>query len=783
MIRLLLPVLGCLFLLPVNAQWPVSLEYFPLSAVRLSAGPFYAAQETDKRYILSLNADRLLAPYRKEAGLEPRAANYGNWENSGLDGHIGGHYLSALSLMYAATGDAEVKKRLDYVLTELLACQKASGNGYLSGVPGGKQIWQQIADGKIDAGGFSLNGKWVPLYNIHKIFAGLHDAAVVANDARAKEMFLQLCTWFYGIVNPLTDTQIQDMLRSEHGGLNEVFIQAAVLSGHKRFETFAKRLSDQRILQPLLAQQDDLTGLHANTQIPKVVGYQAIAHAVGDTAWNNAAEFFWNTVVQKRSVSIGGNSVREHFHPATDFRSMVESREGPETCNSYNMLRLTKGLFRDQNNAAYMDYYERTLYNHILSSQHPNGGFVYFTPMRPSHYRVYSQAQEGFWCCVGSGLENHAKYGEMIYAHQGNDLLVNLFIASKLNWTQQGLELIQETDFPTTNKTALTIRLQKSKQLSLLVRKPGWLAAEAAWTLNGKSIQATIDSNGYYRFSRLWKNGDKLECTLPITTTASLLPDGSNWVSFLYGPIVLAAVGDTIGLQGLFANDSRMGHIAAGPLRSLDQVPMLVAEKSQLTTSLQQLEPGNPAFTIVRNLVQNDLPPVRLKPFYTVHNSRYTIYFPFTAPDQLEQVRSAMHERELAAAALEKMTIDHIASGEQQPESDHGFKGEKTESGLFREQLYRSAAGWFAYELRNPQGEATRLRVRYHGKERNRGFRILVNDIELNRQAENDNKEGWYTEEYELPAVLKNKPGPITLRFQAEPEKNTGRIFEVRLLK
>lgn len=363
-----------------NARIPVKVETFPLNDVRLTQSPFKHAEDLDVRYLLGLDPDRLLAPYLKGAGLEPKADNYTNWENTGLDGHIGGHYVSALSYMYAATGDEEIKQRLDYMLSELKRAQDAAGDGYLCGAPNGRKIWEAVSKGDIQASSFGLNGGWVPLYNIHKTYAGLRDAYLLAGSKEARDMLVKLTDWMMNMTKDLSDEQIQDMLRSEHGGLNEVFADVADLTGKDSYLQLAHRFSHREILDPLLKHEDRLTGKHANTQIPKVIGYKRIADLEGDRAWDDAARFFWETVVERRSISIGGNSVREHFHPSEDFSSMLTSEQGPETCNTYNMLRLTKMLYQTSADVHYMDYYERALYNHILSTIDPvQGGFVYFT--------------------------------------------------------------------------------------------------------------------------------------------------------------------------------------------------------------------------------------------------------------------------------------------------------------------------------------------------------------------------------------------------------------------
>jgi hypothetical protein len=422
------------------------LTSFPLVDVRLLDSPFKHAEQTNLQYLLAMEPDRLLAPYRREAGLPLKTESYGNWESSGLDGHIGGHYLTALALMYASTGNEVVLQRLNYMVDELKKCQEKNGNGYLGGIPDGDDAWKALAKGKIKVDNFSLNDKWVPWYNLHKTYAGLRDAYVYAGNETAKTMLIKLSEWALQLTEPLSDEQMELMLRSEYGGMNEIFVDVAELTGDKKYLNLAKRFSHRLLLNPLLEGKDELTGMHANTQIPKVVGFKRIADATGDKKWNDAARFFWETVVEERSVAIGGNSVKEHFHPADDFQAMIEDVEGPETCNTYNMLKLSKLFYESSGNLKYLDFYERGLYNHILSSQHPDtGGLVYFTPMRPNHYRVYSQVDKAMWCCVGSGIENHGKYGELIYAHQGDQLYVNLFIPSTLNWREKKIKVRQET--------------------------------------------------------------------------------------------------------------------------------------------------------------------------------------------------------------------------------------------------------------------------------------------------------------------------------------------------
>lgn len=761
-----------------------TLKTFPLSDVRLLNSPFKKAQETDKKYILSLDVDRLLAPFLKEAGIETKAISYPNWENSGLDGHIGGHYLSALANMYAATGDAEILRRLAYMIDQLEKCQQKDADGYVGGIPGGKKMWQDVAAGKINAGSFSLNEKWVPLYNIHKLYAGLIDAYTIAGNQKAKTVLVKLSDWFLGVTSNLSNEQLQTILRSEHGGMNEAFTDVAAITGDDKCLVLAKRLSHQVILNPLLQQKDVLNGLHANTQIPKVIGFMRIAEIAGDSSWANAANFFWNTVTKHRTISIGGNSVREHFHPSSDFSSMIETKEGPETCNSYNMLKLSKQLFLAKPSAAYMDYYERTMYNHILSSQHPDGGFVYFTPIRPRHYRVYSQPQAGFWCCVGTGMENHGKYGELIYAHSDKDLYVNFFIPSALNWKEKGLQVQQQTAFPNSEETQLKITINKPQRFAILFRYPSWVKdGKLKAFVNKKEVLVKRDKNSYASITREWKTGDILSIQLPMEIKAEFLPDSSSWVSFVRGPIVLAAATDTTGLTGLKANDSRMGHIANGPSYSIEEAPMIVTSDKKNITALKPVK--NKVFTYTASdlIYPANYKNLLLVPFYTLHDTRYMLYWRYATPQQLETIKEELRKKEEVKLALEKITVDQVAPGEQQPESDHNFKGEQTESGVHKDRHWRTAKKWFSYELKNEDTSARALRITYYGQDRNRLFDIYVNNVLLKTVELNGSKgDRFFDVDYVLPAeVAKEKL--ITVKFAANENSTAGGIYYVRLLK
>ena len=764
----------------VGASIPAKVETFPVSSVRLTQSPFKHAEDLDIRYLLAIDPDRLLAPYLKGAGLPPKAENYTNWENTGLDGHIGGHYLSALSYMYAATGNQEIKGRLDYMLSEMKRCQDAAGDGYLCGVPDGRKMWAEIAEGNIRASSFGLNDRWVPLYNIHKTYAGLRDAYEVAGCKEAGEMLVKLTDWMMSLTENLTDEQMQDMLRSEHGGLNEIFADVSYITGDDAYLKLAHRFSHQAILDPLLKHEDQLTGKHANTQIPKVIGYKRIADLEGNADWDEAARFFWETVVTRRSITIGGNSVREHFHPAEDFSSMLTSEQGPETCNTYNMLRLTKMLYQTSGDSRYMDYYERALFNHILSTIDPvQGGFVYFTPMRSGHYRVYSQPQTSFWCCVGSGMENHARYGEMIYAHSGEDeLYVNLFIPSLLQWGKVNVE--QQTAFPEEEATSLLFTMKKARTFTVKFRVPEWAdVSQMTLTVNGEK-QTVNASDGYVQLQRTWQNGDKVKLSLPMSLRAVRLPDGSPNYSFLYGPVVLASRMGKQDQAGLFADDSRGGHIAGGPQWSLQDMPVLVGDTADVLSHIRKVD-GKPLTFQLTGLYPSRYEGMTLEPFNRLYECRYMVYWPMVSTERLKAQQEALAAAERKRQALEAATADKVICGEQQPESDHFIQSERSRTGSDNDRHWRSAEkeGWFSYRMRTNGRAVNSLRLEYMADDA--ASLMLSVDGGQSVMVKLEGGRGMKTAVVELPENVEGKE-VLTVKFSPEGQGVTPRLYEVRLM-
>ena len=763
-------------------------DMFALGDVQLLGGPLKDRQDLNVETLLSYDTDKLIAPFYEEAGMRPKATKFSNW--AGLDGHVLGHYLSALAMHYAASGDELVKERLEYVLSELKKIQdqnskEANFKGYISGVPNGKAMWLKFKNG--DAG--AQNGYWVPWYNIHKLYAGLRDAYIYAGYDQAKTMFLALCDWGLTITGGLNDSKMESMLGTEHGGMAEVYADAYALTKEKKYLDEAKRWSHKWLLNAMAAGNDNLTNVHANTQVPKVVGFARIAELTNDETYVKGSEYFWDRVVNNRSIAIGGNSISEHFPSFDNHKKYVEEREGPESCNTYNMLKLTERLFNMDHSAKQADFYERALFNHILSTIHPeHGGYVYFTPARPRHYRVYSKVNAAMWCCVGSGMENPAKYSQFIYTKDGDDLYVNLFAASLLNWKDKKVTIKQETAFPKGESAKFTVT--GSGSFDMKIRHPYWVKEESFKVIvNGDTVVKKSEPSSYVSAGKSWKSGDVIEVLFPMYTHVEDLPNVSDYVALLHGPIVLSAKTGTDGLTGLVADDGRWSHIASGALQSLDQAPMLASEKKNIPSKVEPVK-GEPMHFKAPYLFANKKDAnLLLEPFYEVHDARYMMYWMvLTDPSILERLQKEQKE----ALELDDKTVDKVAPGEQQPEADHQMKCENSNSGTHQGEFYRDAGqcsggsgGSISYLLETNSEDSLTLMVRYWGNEScTRTFDIMIDDEKLVTEniAGKWKKDEFVNVKYPIPDSMVKGKKEFRLTFKAESGM-VGGIFGVRLLR
>lgn len=532
---------------------PIALEN-----VTLTDGMFKHAMELDSKWLLSLEPDRFLSGFRSNAGLQPRAAKYGGWEDSGATGHAFGHYLSACAMLYASTGDKQISERLSYIVSQLDSCQQAIGTGFIAGFPRAVPLFEEVARGDIRSKGFDLNEGWVPMYTMHKLFAGLIDIYKYTGNEEAKKVLIKLSEWAYKTFNSLNDEQLAAILVSEHGGINESFADIYAITGDKRYMGLAGRLNHMAIMEPLIQHKDQLQGQHANTQVPKIIGAVRQYELGGDEKLYDLADFFWTTVVDHHTYVIGGNSEAEHFGAPSCLHNRLTASTC-ETCNTYNMLKLTKHLHQLAPSTKKLDYYERALYNHIFATQNAEDGMVsYMSPLASGTNRVYSLPYDSFWCCVGTGFENHVRYNEFIYSTDHSDnLYVNLFIPSELKFKSHNMTIKQTTRFPESDTVTLTVSSAQNAQFALNLRYPSWAKSGFSLAVNGKTIskvQRTTD--GYVSIDRKWKNGDKITYVLPKTITSEEALGDSNLRAYLYGPIVLATVlGDNATIPCVVADD------------------------------------------------------------------------------------------------------------------------------------------------------------------------------------------------------------------------------------
>ena len=788
-IRLYLSMMLLLTVGSIQAQDRLYADEFPLGDVTLLDGPLKRARDLNVKVLLQYDNDRLLAPFLKEAGLKPKGELYPNW--AGLDGHVGGHYLTALA-MNAATGSKECQERMEYWISELQACADANaknhpewGKGYIGGVPGSDRIWSAYKKGNFGP----YSGAWVPFYNVHKVYAGLRDAWVYCGNEQAKKLFLGLCDWAIDLTSGLTDAQVERTLHTEHGGMNEVLADAYAITGDKKYLDVAKRFSHKRLLLPLSQRQDCLDNMHANTQVPKVVGFERIAELTDDEAYHNASAYFWDIVTGERTLAFGGNSRREHFPSKEACQDFVTDIDGPETCNTNNMLKLSEELHRRNPEARYADFYELATFNHILSSQHPeHGGYVYFTSARPRHYRNYSAPNEAMWCCVGTGMENHGKYGQFVYTKKADNLFVNLFVASELNWKERGIVLRQETGFPYTETSKVTIAQGKG-QFTLQVRYPGWVKPDAFQVkVNGKPVTIVTGPSSYVAISRQWKKGDVVEMTFPMHNSVKYLPNLPQYIALMHGPIMLAMKTGTEDLVRLIADDSRFGQLAVGKKLPVDKAPILI--NNDLEAIANQLQPvaGKPLHFTISTKMENEIRN-ELMPFFELHDARYMMYWLALSEDSYKSYLDKLAKEEQERQALEARTTDKVQPGEQQPESDHFMETDRSNVGNTNDVFYRDASDghYFSYMLQTGGQTDLSLRLKYWGvgEWKSHEFDILVDDVlvkEVNNTGKYRISEFKY-ETYPVPAELLKGKTQVRVKFVAKPRKQIGEIYEVRLVK
>jgi len=745
---------------------PVKAYAFNLKDVKLLNSPFTNAMSKDSAYLMLLKPDRLLHRFYVNAGLAVKDSVYGGWESEGLSGHTLGHYLSAMAMMYVSTGNPEFKKRVDYTVNELERCQKARKTGYVGAIPKEDSIFGDVAKGKIRTSGFDMNGGWSPWYTVHKVMAGLVDAYLYCDNKQALKVVTGMSDWTYNTINHLSDSLRLKMLNCEYGGMNDVLANIYAITGNKKYLDLSYKFYDEFVMGKLAQRIDPLPGKHSNTNVPKAIGSARQYELTGNERDKTIASFFWETMVNHHSYVIGGNSNYEYCGKADSLNDRL-SDNTCETCNTYNMLKLTRHLFSIDPSVQLMDYYERALYNHILASQNPtNGMMCYFVPLRMGTQKQFSDSFNTFTCCVGSGIENHSKYAEAIYAEGADQsLYVNLFIPSRLNWKTKGVTIQQETNFPADDKIRFLIQTSGSKELTLRIRKPTWATKAVLTSVNGKLAEYTYDEDGFMVIKRRFQMNDMLELTIPMELYTESMPDNPNRIAFKYGPLVLA------GLLGKERPDPVYGTPVL--LTSNRNVNEWVRSTS-VPLQFEMKGVGKPF-------------DVKLKPFYQTYDQYYSVYWDYFTPDDWAKLQADYEAEKKRQKEIEERTIDNFRIGEMQPERDHNLKASErsyVDDALGRKGREARANNYFSFDMKVEQGAATILLLTYIGDDKDRKFDILVDGIKIQTIEWKGGKTGkFYDFEYPIPAELLKDKSKITVRIEANYGKTAGRVFGARTVK
>jgi DUF1680 family protein len=751
----------------------------PLNNVRLTGGPLKHAQELDAEYLLQLEPDRMLAYLRRRAGLDPKAKPYGGWDGAGrqLTGHIAGHYLSAVSLMWAATGDVRFKERADYIVTELKTIQDAQKDGYLGALldnqgVDGKVRFQELCNGIIRSGAFDLNGLWSPWYVEHKIFAGLRDAYRYTGNRTALEVEIQFAGWVESIVSKLDDEQTQKMLATEFGGMNEVTADLYADTGDPRWLGLSGKFEQRAMIDPLAAGQDVLGGKHANTQVPKMIGSLARYVYTGDETDHKAATYFWDQVALHHSFATGGHGKNEYFSAPDKLNDYIDGRTA-ETCDVYNMIKMSRTLFSVNPDIRYADFHERALFNHILASQDPEDGRVcYMVPVGRGVQHEYQRPFEDFTCCVGTAMESHALHGYGIYYESGDKLWVSLYAPTRANWEAHGVQLEMNTDFPLGESASLKITAKSPKRFTLALRRPYWAGEGFGVKVNGQAQKVLPKPDSYVEITRTWKSGDTIELALPKTLRKESLPDNPERFAVMWGPLVLA--GD-LGAETFKERDHEGWKVAAN-------APVLVAANQSVENWLKPVT-GKPGTFLTSGVgLATDIT------FVSFYQRKYAIYWDMFTPKEFEKKSKAYAAEQEMQKKLEAVTVAFAQPGQMQTERDFNQQGEESSPVQLEGRYGRRGTKWFSFDLPVEAGHPMGLMVTFSNDARRKGsFDVLVEGKKVGEQdterrsPEQDVR--FFDVKYTIPSELTEGKQKITVRFEAPTGSEIPGVFGIRTIR
>ena len=762
----------------------IKAQPLPLSSVRLTGGPLKHAQDLDAQYLLELQPERMLAFLRERAGLKPEAEGYGGWDGPGrqLTGHIAGHYLSAVSLMYAATGDKRFKQRADDMVAELQNVQSAQGDGYIGALQDGKGVdgktrFEDLSKGEIHSGGFDLNGLWSPWYVEHKIFAGLRDAYRLTGNKDALSVEVKFAGWVEKILAPLDDQQIQKMLATEFGGMNEVLADLYHDTGDERWLKLSNKFEHRAIIDPLANGQDILSGKHANTQIPKMIGSLERYIYTGDETDGKAAKFFWDEVADHHTFATGGHGHNEYFGQPDKLNDMIDGRTA-ESCGTYNMIKMARDLFSIDPESRYADFQERAIYNAILGGQDPEDGRVsYMVPVGRGVQHEYQGKFDDFTCCVGSQMETHAFHAYGIYSESPKKLWVSMYAPTTVDWHTEGIKLQMDSDLPLGKAAALKIVSAKAQKFTIALIRPYWATNGFAIKVNGKPFSNLSKSDSYIEITRTWKPGDTVQLALPKTLREEPLPDNPNRTALMWGPLVLA--GD-LGNEMERRERRRNGSTPPPP------APVVVTSQKTVDGWLKPVS-GQPG--VFRAVNAGPASGVEFRPFYQMARRRYAIYWDVFTPPEWKKKSDAYAAEEAKQQKLEAATVAFAQPGQMQTERDFGEQGEDSSPVQLMGRYGRQSTKWFSFELPVDPSHPMTLVVTYSNDARGRrgDFEVLADGTKIGEQTvERRSPEidvRFFDVEYKLPSELVKGKQKITIRFQAKEGAAVPGVFGIRTVR
>lgn len=771
----------------------------PLQDVRLTGGPLRHAMDLDCKTLLGLEPDRMMAGYRIRAGMEPKARGYGGWdsvEGRQLTGHIAGHYLSAVSIMYAATGDERFKERADYLVRQMKEVQDKRGSGYLGalanrdGVDGAEIFEQQVAKGEIRSSGFDLNGMWAPWYTLHKTYAGLRDAYRYTGNKQALELEIRFAEWAQSVLSGLSETQIQQMLNTEFGGMNEILVDLYADTGNPRWLDLSYKFEHESFTTPLMRHQDNLAGKHGNTQVPKLIGSADRFAYTGQAEDILAAGFFWDRVVHHHSYATGGHGKDEYFGLQDQLSDRVDGRTC-ETCNVYNMLKLTRRLFALRPDAWYADFHEQALFNHILASLDPTDGWAcYMVPVGRGVRHEYERnmLDGSFTCCTGSSLESHALHSDGLYYESGDTFFVNLYAPSTAEWKAKGTSFKMETDFPEGQSAALEVS-GKGGRFTLALRRPQWVADGFAVRINGEPVADELlsgprvrgvgrnrrgdsenpeqRSGHFVRLDHQWADGDRVEVVLPKSLRLVPTPDNPRRAAIAWGPLVMA------------------GDLGPEQQSRPERIPVLVAVDKPIDEWLRPVD-GKPGHFKTAGVGQPA--EVEMVPFYRLHRRTYAVYWDLFTSDEWKVKEAEYAAEEQRRRKLEEATIAYAQPGEMQPERNFNFQAAEDSDPIRIEgRPGRRGRSWFSFDLPVEADHPMALVVTYYSGERSRQpakFNLLVDGKTIaTEEVTSSEPHRFYDVEYRIDEKHIKDKDKVTIRFQAAEESRLASVFGLRMIR